>query len=64
MKKYKSGFWKPTPTMALGTITLFQKDIGGAIKDLITKGNVDFDKAIQFIQPPRILLLVAVMICF
>jgi cellulose synthase/poly-beta-1,6-N-acetylglucosamine synthase-like glycosyltransferase len=41
----------------------FKKDIGGAIKDLITKGNIDyFDKAIQFIQPPRILLLGAVMI--
>lgn len=41
----------------------FKKDIWSAIKDLITKGNIDyFDKAIQFIQPPRILLLGAVMI--
>lgn len=38
------------------------------MKDLIFKGNIDyFDKAIQFIQPPRILLLGAVMLlstCF
>ena len=41
----------------------FRKDILSAIKDLVTKGNVDyFDKAIQFIQPPRILLLGAVII--
>ncbi|MGK0455618.1 MAG: cellulose synthase/poly-beta-1,6-N-acetylglucosamine synthase-like glycosyltransferase, partial [Paraglaciecola sp.] len=34
-----------------------------ALKDLILKGNVDyFDKAIQFIQPPRILLLGAVLV--
>ncbi|MFD0988922.1 glycosyltransferase [Mariniflexile jejuense] len=40
----------------------FRKDILNALKDLILKGNVDyFDKAIQFIQPPRILLLGAVM---
>lgn len=46
----------------------FRKDFLSALKDLITKGNVDyFDKAIQFIQPPRILLLGAVMVlstCF
>jgi hypothetical protein len=31
--------------------------IFNALKDLVLKGNVDyFDKAIQFIQPPRILL--------
>jgi len=36
----------------------FFQDIGSAIKDLFLKGNVDyFVKAIQFIQPPRILLL-------
>lgn len=41
----------------------FRKDILNASKDLILKGNVDyFDKAIQFIQPPRILLLGAVML--
>jgi cellulose synthase/poly-beta-1,6-N-acetylglucosamine synthase-like glycosyltransferase len=40
----------------------FRQDIGSSIKALITKGNVDyFDKAIQFIQPPRILLLGAVL---
>ncbi|MBG7612087.1 glycosyltransferase [Polaribacter sp. BAL334] len=40
----------------------FRKDILNASKDLILKGNVDyFDKAIQFIQPPRILLLGAVI---
>lgn len=42
----------------------FKKDIINAFKHLLFKGNVDyFDKAIQFIQPPRILLLGAVMIC-
>ena len=41
----------------------FRKDILNATKDLITKGNIDyFDKAIQFIQPPRILLLGAVIL--
>jgi cellulose synthase/poly-beta-1,6-N-acetylglucosamine synthase-like glycosyltransferase len=41
----------------------FTQDIGSAIIHLFTKGNVDyFDKAIQFIQPPRILLLGAVLI--
>jgi len=36
----------------------FFQDIGSATKDLFFKGNVDyFVKAIQFIQPPRILLL-------
>jgi cellulose synthase/poly-beta-1,6-N-acetylglucosamine synthase-like glycosyltransferase len=41
----------------------FRKDILNASKNLILKGNVDyFDKAIQFIQPPRILLLGAVML--
>ncbi|RYJ53316.1 glycosyltransferase [Flavobacterium petrolei] len=42
----------------------FKKDIVSAFKNLILKGNIDyFDKAIQFIQPPRILLLGAVMLC-
>jgi cellulose synthase/poly-beta-1,6-N-acetylglucosamine synthase-like glycosyltransferase len=41
----------------------FRKDIFSALRDLILKGNVDyFDKAIQFIQPPRILLLGAVLL--
>lgn len=41
----------------------FRKDIFSALKHLILKGNVDyFDKAIQFIQPPRILLLGAVLL--
>jgi cellulose synthase/poly-beta-1,6-N-acetylglucosamine synthase-like glycosyltransferase len=41
----------------------FRKDFLSALKDLFTKGNVDyFDKAIQFIQPPRILLLGAVIL--
>jgi len=41
----------------------FRQDIGSSIKALVTQGNVDyFDKAIQFIQPPRILLLGAVML--
>ena len=36
----------------------FRQDIGSSFKALITRGNIDyFDKAIQFIQPPRILLL-------
>lgn len=39
----------------------FRKDFLTASGHLITKGNIDyFDKAIQFIQPPRILLLGAV----
>jgi cellulose synthase/poly-beta-1,6-N-acetylglucosamine synthase-like glycosyltransferase len=42
----------------------FKKDILSACKDLLLKGNIDyFDKAIQFIQPPRILLLGAVLLC-
>lgn len=41
----------------------FKSDFLKATKALFTKGNVDyFDKAIQFIQPPRILLLGAVVI--
>jgi cellulose synthase/poly-beta-1,6-N-acetylglucosamine synthase-like glycosyltransferase len=41
----------------------FRKDFFNALKDLFLKGNIDyFDKAMQFIQPPRILLLGAVMI--
>lgn len=39
----------------------FKKDILPATGHLFSKGNLDyFDKAIQFIQPPRILLLGAV----
>jgi len=39
----------------------FRQDILQALRDLVTRGNVDyFDKAIQFIQPPRVLLLGAV----
>jgi cellulose synthase/poly-beta-1,6-N-acetylglucosamine synthase-like glycosyltransferase len=41
----------------------FRKDILSAIKHLLLKGNIDyFDKAIQFVQPPRILLLGAVLV--
>lgn len=41
----------------------FRKDFLTALGYLLRKGNVDyFDKAIQFIQPPRILLLGAVML--
>jgi len=41
----------------------FKTDILNSLKDLLLKGNIDyFDKAIQFIQPPRILLLGAVII--
>jgi cellulose synthase/poly-beta-1,6-N-acetylglucosamine synthase-like glycosyltransferase len=44
-------------------IHYFRKDILKALKHLIFKGNVDyFDKAIQFVQPPRILLLGAVIL--
>lgn len=42
----------------------FRLGIADAIKDLLQKGNVDyFDKAIQFIQPPRVLLLGSVLLC-
>lgn len=42
----------------------FRKDILSSFKHLLLKGNIDyFDKAIQFIQPPRILLLGAVILC-
>lgn len=41
----------------------FRKDFLNALKALFLKGNIDyFDKAIQFIQPPRILLLGGVII--
>ncbi len=41
----------------------FRQDFFSSLKALVTKGNVDyFDKAIQFIQPPRILLLGALTI--
>lgn len=40
----------------------FRKDFLSSVKHLVLKGNIDyFDKAIQFIQPPRILLLAAVL---
>ncbi len=41
----------------------FRKDFFSSVKDLLLKGNVDyFDKALQFIQPPRILLLGALLL--
>jgi cellulose synthase/poly-beta-1,6-N-acetylglucosamine synthase-like glycosyltransferase len=41
----------------------FRQDFFSSLKDLFLKGNIDyFDKAVQFIQPPRILLLGAVLI--
>ncbi len=41
----------------------FRKDFFASLKALILKGNVDyFDKSIQFIQPPRVLLLGAMII--
>ena len=40
----------------------FQTDILPATKDLLLRGNINyFDKAMQFIQPPRILLLGSVL---
>lgn len=44
-------------------IHYFRQGFPDAVKHLITRGNADyFDKAIQFIQPPRILLLGSVMV--
>jgi cellulose synthase/poly-beta-1,6-N-acetylglucosamine synthase-like glycosyltransferase len=41
----------------------FRHYFGNAVSHLFLKGNVDyFDKAIQFVQPPRILLLGAVIL--
>ena len=41
----------------------FRLDFLSSLKDLFLKGNIDyFDKAVQFIQPPRILLLGAVLL--
>ncbi|MBK8881874.1 MAG: glycosyltransferase [Bacteroidales bacterium] len=41
----------------------FRKDFLSSLRDLLLKGNIDyFDKAIQFIQPPRILLLGSVLL--
>jgi len=41
----------------------FRLDFLSSLRDLFLKGNIDyFDKAIQFIQPPRILLLGAVIL--
>jgi cellulose synthase/poly-beta-1,6-N-acetylglucosamine synthase-like glycosyltransferase len=43
-------------------LVYFRRDIFSALWALVSKGNIDyFDKAIQFIQPPRILLLGAVL---
>ena len=43
-------------------LVYFRRDFFSSLKALITKGNIDyFDKTIQFIQPPRILLLGAVL---
>ena len=40
----------------------FRRDFSSSLKALLTQGNIDyFDKTIQFIQPPRILLLGAVL---
>lgn len=44
-------------------IHYFKKDILPAAGHLITRGNLDyFDKAIQFIQPPRVLLIGALVL--
>ena len=44
-------------------IHYFKKDILPAFGHLITRGNLDyFDKAIQFIQPPRVLLIGALVL--
>jgi cellulose synthase/poly-beta-1,6-N-acetylglucosamine synthase-like glycosyltransferase len=41
----------------------FRKGITDAVKQLLLKGNVDyFDKAIQFVMPPRVLLLGAALL--
>ena len=41
----------------------FRKDFFSSLKDLFSRGNLDyFDKTLQFIQPPRILLLGMVVI--
>lgn len=43
-------------------IHYFKKDILPAVGHLITRGNLDyFDKAIQFVQPPRVLLIGALV---
>lgn len=43
-------------------INYFRRDILSAFSELFTKGNIDyFDKALQFILPPRILLLGAIV---
>jgi len=40
----------------------FRQDFGSSLKALFANGNIDyFDKSIQFIQPPRILLLGATL---
>ncbi|MEI6899041.1 MAG: glycosyltransferase [Bacteroidota bacterium] len=41
----------------------FRQDFFSSLRDLLLKGNIDyFDKAIQFVQPPRILLLGAILL--
>lgn len=41
----------------------FTRYFGDSLKDLLLKGNIDyFDKAVQFVQPPRILLLGSLII--
>lgn len=41
----------------------FRVGFGDALKDLLLKGNIDyFDKALQFILPPRVLLLSATVV--
>jgi cellulose synthase/poly-beta-1,6-N-acetylglucosamine synthase-like glycosyltransferase len=41
----------------------FRKDFLSSLKDLMSRGNIDyFDKTVQFIQPPRVLLLGMVII--
>lgn len=41
----------------------FRQDFSSALRELFTRGNIDyFDKALQFIQPPRILLLGLILI--
>ncbi len=44
-------------------LIFFRRDFISSLKALITKGNIDyFDKVVQFMQPPRILLLGMVMV--
>jgi cellulose synthase/poly-beta-1,6-N-acetylglucosamine synthase-like glycosyltransferase len=44
-------------------ITYFRKDAANAVSLLLRRGNIDyFDKVVQFIQPPRILLLGTILL--